>query len=1592
MHSRGMAALSVETSPLHVASQSGDVDKVRELLRQDKNKVNCTDSLGRTPLHYACAKGDLDMVKMLMSEFSADLEVRDREKDTPLMLAIEHGHNNVVQNVMTDKSVQNKRILNIACMKGNLTLIRELIKEHNTDVHARDDRGGTPLHIAAACGKEQVALALITEFGCDVNIEDWFGQTVLHHACQGGNISLIRTLILKHNANVNVCDNNWHTPLHIAIKQGKDEVALALITKFGCNTRVEGQYGQTLLHCACESGNISLVRTLILKHNADINAKNIFNDTPLHIAARQGKDEVVFALITEFGCDTRVKGKYGQTVLHCACESGNISLVRTLILKHNARDDHNDTPLHIAARQGKDEVAFALIAEFGCDTKVKGRFGQTVLHCACEGGNISIARTLILKHKADINARDDDNDTPLHIAVRHGKYKIAIALITEFGCDTKVKGQYGQTVLHYACKNGNISLVRTLILKHNADINAKDVHNDTPLHIAVRHGKYKVALALITEFGCDTKVKGQFGQTVLHWACKSGNISLVRNLILKHKADINARDDDNDTPLHIAVRHGKYKVAIALITEFGCDTKVKGQYGQTVLHYACKNGNISLVRTLILKHNADINAKDVHDDTPLHIAVRQRKDEVALALITEFGCDSNIKLQRGRTVLHWTCKSGNISLVRTLILKHNADIYARDDDNNTPLHHAFELGKDEVALALITEFGCDTNVKGKFGRTVLHWACQIGNISLVRTLILKHNADINARDEYHETPLYIAARYREDKVALALITEFGCNTNVKGRWGETVLHYVCQVGNVDLVQALIQKQVDSLLTTDNKDDTPLHISSRSGHIECTKVLLQANAPLFIRNRSGKTPIDVASSKVRFLLKKYIEENRSKVMVDYSLLQKVAKKRHSGPQHMVRILIIGDPGAGKSSLIEALKREGFLQSLRRVSESSVPLHTAGIIPSVHDSKHNVKVLFFDFAGDPEYYSSHAAILENIASSRNGTNIFIIVTDLTKPCSTITSELKYWFIFIEHQRYVSSQPSLMLIGSHFDKIRRDSEAVAKKRQTFKEFTDNIPPNIRHSFAMLDCCQSRSNEIGDIQKQIMSISEESPLFELSLQGSILLGLFEKDFSHVTACSIQTIISHIKDTGVVLPTSAESLHPILQELNEIGYLLLIGSKPKDDNYVILNISQLTNHVHETLFSKSSRSKLDKRLQYEFQNSPLNIGIIPETILKDILPPYITKERLIQLRYCHEISYSDIGIFPSLAQSDIPDQSLLFFPALCSVDKGNALCSVDKGNALCSVDKGNVPLTSATDFYSIGWLARCSAASYDYFPPRFLHVLLLRVIFRFTLSAPSNPMQSPALDATEHSFFKRRCTMWKTGVHWHMEEGVECMVEMVHGNKGMVVITKSPEKRVENCISIFYKIVSCVMEAKAEFCHSIKPGFFLLDSTNEADYLSEDNMFAMSDVERVLTSSEEEKKVVVSVMGKRGKMERTKLLCMRKLTHWDSLFPIDFASILDCLRDIVGDLFSIGLHLKIPRGILEAIEADYPYDTTRRRRRELVRGWMSSSLDPPCWWHLVKALKSIEKVALAEEVETKHSKLTSNVVTIERENQFSYP
>ena len=866
--------------------------------------------------------------------------------------------------------------------------------------------------------------------------------------------------------------------------------------------------------------------------------------------------------------------------------------------------------------------------------------------------------------------------------------------------------------------------------------------------------------------------------------------------------------------------------------------------------------------------------------------------------------------------------------------------------SNTPLHVAAISGDLDEVRKLLQSGKYDVNMKADgYSYTALHLACANGHIDMVRMLISEFNADVNIRDGDGDTPLHYAAFKGYEDIVLALI-QFYCDVNIRGYNGETFLHKACVYGHANIVKSA-SMHISQLVVNDY-GNTPLHLASYKGHRECVEAMLKLNAPIMLRNANGKTSRDIATWDIKPLLDIYIRENwNTKLYFRYDALQVHAKKKYSTAEHIIRVFVVGNPGAGKSSFVETMKKEGFFESFGKVSESSVPLHTTGIVPSIYISKRYGRVMFYDFAGDPEYYSSHAAILENIASSNKGDNIFTIVVDLREDITKIRNNLHYWFSFIQYQK--SDTNNIIFIGSHSDVMVK--EDIKEREKVFECFFENAygASHDKEVFK-LDCCKPKSKELIMIQDKIVDLTRNSPRYSLSNPASIQLGLLEMDFGNVTACSAQTILDHINETGIALPLNITSLLPVLQELHDIGILFMTGGDKCDNLQVILNISKLTNEVHKLLFAKDAKLKISRNVDNKDIISTFNIGVLPEDLLDEILPQYITKECLVQLQYCQEISHKDVGTFPSLPQSCSSDQSFLFFPALCSAEKSDVAWTTPPGLS-----------------YGIGWLTRCSDSSCDHFPSRFLHVLLLRLIFKFTLQVPSQP-QTPTASSPHHSHLTRCCSMWNLGVHWWMENGVECTVEMADSRKEMTVITKSREEHLENCMTVFNSIVSCVMEAKAQFCHSIRPQFFLLDPTSSAD--PKDNLFSLSAVERVLN---EGKEVVLSCRSDKPPLYRSKFSFLRNFTIWNDIFPLDSTSVLHSLQEVVRRLYQLGLYLGVPASSVDAIEADF--HTTDRRRVQLVRVWMSSSPDPPCWWLLAQALEQVEYGGLAQRIKQQHSK-----------------
>ena len=121
--------------------------------------------------------------------------------------------------------------LHLAAMRHSSEVVAVLVKELGANVHAKDNKGRTPLHVAAGCADNETAgvLGILNEVGADANAKDDSGATPLHVVAKMGHYWLARSLVREYGADVNAKDNSGKTPLCLAEEYEHYETARILI-------------------------------------------------------------------------------------------------------------------------------------------------------------------------------------------------------------------------------------------------------------------------------------------------------------------------------------------------------------------------------------------------------------------------------------------------------------------------------------------------------------------------------------------------------------------------------------------------------------------------------------------------------------------------------------------------------------------------------------------------------------------------------------------------------------------------------------------------------------------------------------------------------------------------------------------------------------------------------------------------------------------------------------------------------------------------------------------------------------------------------------------------------------------------------------------------------------------------------------------------------------------------------------------------------------------------------------------------------------------------------------------------------------------
>ncbi|MFT4792447.1 MAG: ankyrin repeat protein [Paracoccaceae bacterium] len=120
--------------------------------------------------------------------------------------------------------------LHIAARKGNVEIIRLLLKQPNLDVNAKNKWKSTPLMIAAGSGDLSIVEFLLIHPKTNIDMQaEYYRRTALIEAAVKGHISIVKTLVAN-GANVNLADKTGRNSALIeSLKNGHDDVSTFLL-------------------------------------------------------------------------------------------------------------------------------------------------------------------------------------------------------------------------------------------------------------------------------------------------------------------------------------------------------------------------------------------------------------------------------------------------------------------------------------------------------------------------------------------------------------------------------------------------------------------------------------------------------------------------------------------------------------------------------------------------------------------------------------------------------------------------------------------------------------------------------------------------------------------------------------------------------------------------------------------------------------------------------------------------------------------------------------------------------------------------------------------------------------------------------------------------------------------------------------------------------------------------------------------------------------------------------------------------------------------------------------------------------------------
>ena len=828
-----------------------------------------------------------------------------------------------------------------------------------------------------------------------------------------------------------------------------------------------------------------------------------------------------------------------------------------------------------------------------------------------------------------------------------------------------------------------------------------------------------------------------------------------------------------------------YKKAVRLLPLQDPDVHHRDE--PDLLYYSISNGWLDVTRDLITNYHFDSHGYYCGEFC-LYIAAKGNRFGIVEYLIKECGCDpmmltTEYAYYYGRfiPVLHRVASEGLLDVLKCMVMNINGHIMDEqylDTNCRTVLHRAVK--HIDVVKYLINECNCDIMTPDRNGNTILHVAASEGLLDVMKYLINTHHYNL-------------------------------MSTNNNG-W--TVLHYA--IKHIDVVKYLINKCNCDIMITDKDGQTPLHVAASWGTAEVIEYFLSTgNCDPLANNIQGKTPLLLAKKR------RYGSDTA------IAIFKKFGDIKISHPiDSYVNVLLVGNPGAGKSTLSHVINDTAsftLLGSFRNVG-GVVPC-TAGIIPYKLQHRTLGNIILHDFAGHSEYYSSHSAVIENLLHGSG--SVFLIVVNIME--KEAVKQLHQWLTVVRNEAQKAlNECHVIVTVSHVDEI---SNPVERRR---KEEIQKIIVREKCDSVLLDCRKLGGSGVDFFFNKLSSACESirsTSGMNLSLYCHMMYGLLEERKENILTLS--DVMSATKGNNEYnLSDKREDVLDALHSLHSTGLISVL--KSEDKVWVVVNKGILLTEVDGILFAPKTFKKL--------VDIASNTGIVIVSGLTRLFPEY-DPDMLIcflkNMELCQELDPSFLRMTNLVAGEETGDSAseterrgerLLFFPCLLSTDR---------------------PKKMTSEVYQFGWCLHCTR-EHEFFPPRYFHVLSLHLAFKM-----AQPQEDDKL--------KRRCTFWKNGLYWFNGHGVGSLVEIVDESQCVLVMMSCEKGYSDNMVSLRRKVIGEVMSVYKESCPSLEVKELVIDPKELAYLVNTPRERTVYSVKDILSAIDKREEFLVKSDGTKG-------------------------------------------------------------------------------------------------------------------------------